>query len=386
MTSGSWLDDPHGRLGLTRVINAAGSYTPLGVSRSPAEVAAAASAALQHWFVIEELHQLVGERLAAWANAEAAMVTHCAAAGITLCTAAAIAGSDPERVAQLPETSGLARRVVLPAGHAVNYGHPIVQDIRLAGGVPSLAGCAEGCSLEALRMALDAPDVVALLLVASRLTTGAALDLAAAVRLAHQRGVPAIIDGAAQDWRARDLIATGCDAWVVSGHKYMASPTAGLVIGTRDFVHAVRAQERGIGRAMKVTKEALLGVLAALDHRDTLDRHTWEALERERARRVAAAIDELPGLRANAVPDPVGMPFDRVSVTVDPAVVGTDAQGLAARLETGSPSVRVMSHELREERLVLEVVGFSEVEERCVVAALRAALSTRSVATSEQPP
>lgn len=374
MTSRSWLDDPHGRLGLTRVINAAGSYTPLGVSRSSVEVAAAASAALQHWVVIDELQQLVGERLASWAGAEAGMVTHCAAAGITLCTAAAIAGPDPVRVAKLPDASGLARRVVLPAGHAVDYGHPIVQDVRLAGGVPLLAGCAEGCSLEALRMALDAPDVVALLLVSSRLTTGAPLDLTAAVRLAHQRGVPAIVDGAAQDWRAQELIATGCDALVVSGHKYMASPTAGLVIGTKDFVQAVWAQERGIGRAMKVTKEALLGVLAALERRKDVDRHEWEARERERARRVAAAIDELPGLRAVAVPDPVGMPFDRVSVTVDPVAVGTDAQGLAARLASGSPSVRVMEHELSEGRLVLELVGFNASDELGAVTALRAAL------------
>jgi uncharacterized pyridoxal phosphate-dependent enzyme len=375
MTSASWLDDPHAHLGLTRVINAAGSYTPLGVSRSPPEVAAAAAVALQHWFVIEELQTLVGGRVAAWAGAEAATVVHCAAAGITLCVAASMAGSDPARVARLPEAPDLARRVVLPAGHAVDYGHPIVQDIRMAGGLPSLAGCAQGCSLEALRAALDAPDVAALLLVSSRLTSGSAMDLAAAVQLAHRRGVPALIDGAAQDWRVQELLATGCDALVVSGHKYMGSPTAGLVIGARDFVAAVRAQERGIGRAMKVSKECLLGVLAAVDHRSAVDRAAWEALERERARRVAAAIDKLPGLRAVAVPDPVGMPFERVSVTVDPAVVGTDAQGLAARLANGSPSVRVMSHELGEGRLVLEVVGFTELEERCVVAALEAALA-----------
>lgn len=187
--------------------------------------------------------------------------------------------------------------------------------------------------------------------------------------------MPAIIDGAAQDWRVQELLATGCDALVVSGHKYMASPTAGLVLGTRDFVAAVRAQERGIGRAMKVGKEALLGVLAALDRRSTVDRDTWEALECQRARRVAAAIDKLPGLRAVPVPDSVGMPFERVAVTVDPGVVGTDAQGLAARLANGSPSVRVMSHELGDGRLVLEVVGFTELEERCVVAALEAALA-----------
>lgn len=374
-----WIEDPHGGLGLTRIVNAAGTYTPLGVSRSGERVARAAATALQHWFVIDELHGLLGRRLAGLAGSQAAAVCHCASAGITLSVAAAIAGTDPDRVRRLPEVGDLPRGVVLPAGHAVDYGHPITQDIRLAGGVPVSAGADDGCSLEDLDAALGAPGTAALLLVSSRLTRGRPVDLAAAVRLAHRRGLPAIVDGAAQDWRVRELVATGCDALVVSGHKYMASPTAGMVFGTDDFVRAFRAQELGIGRAMKVTKEALLGLLAAVEAREQEDVQTWQARERERARRVATRIGALPGLTADLVADPSGMPLDRVRVSVDPTAAGLDARALAMRLADGRPSVHVMQHEIAAGRLVLELVGLRSSDEQALLDALRRHVGRRPV-------
>lgn len=373
MLQPDWADDPHGSLGLTKVINAAGSYTPLGVSRSSKAVAAATGAALPHWFVIDELQVLVGRRLASFAGAEAAAVTHCAAAGITLCVAAALAGSDPERVQRLPDASDLPHGVVLPAGHAVNYGHPITQDIRLAGGRPILAGTEDGCPIEALDSALSTGGVAALLLVSSRLTRGAPVDLSAAVAVAHQHGVAAIIDAAAQDWRVRDLVATRCDALVVSGHKYMASPTAGVVFGSAAFIRAFRAQEHGIGRAMKASKEALLGVLAALEERERQDKTQWQANAREQASRVASQLRGLAGLTVEVIPDPVGMPFDRVRIGVDPKAVGFDAQALAARLASGNPSVRVMEHELLSGFIVLELVGLEPADEQALVRALHEA-------------
>jgi uncharacterized pyridoxal phosphate-dependent enzyme len=370
----SWTEDPHDRLGLTRVVNAAGTYTPLGVSRSSKGVGRAAAAALQHWFAIDELQALLGRRLAGFAGSQAAAVCHCASAGITLSVAAALAGTDPDRIRRLPDAHDMPRGVVLPAGHAVDYGHPITQDIRLAGATPVRAGSDDGCSLEALESALDADGIAALLLVSSRLTRGRPFDFSAAVRLAHRRGVPAIVDAAAQDWRVRELVATGCDALVVSGHKYMASPTAGMVFGTDGFIRAFRAQERGIGRAMKATKEALLGLLAALEAREQEDGQAWQARERARARRVAARIDALPGLSTDLVADPAGMPLDRVRVAVDPAAAGLDARTLATRLASGKPSVRVMEHEIASGRLVLELVGFRASDERALVDALRRAV------------
>ena len=67
-------------------------------------------------------------------------------------------------------------------------------------------------------------------------------------------------------WPARNR----ADLVLVSAQKYLASPTAGLIIGRKRLVHACRAHEKGIGRAMKATKEAVIGVLAALEERQNL--------------------------------------------------------------------------------------------------------------------
>jgi L-seryl-tRNA(Ser) seleniumtransferase len=364
----------HDRYRLTPVINAAGTYTPLGVSRSSERVSAAAAAALREFFVIDELQAAASNAIARWSGAEAGAATHCAAAGITLSVAAAMTGDDPERVAVLPDADGMRARVVLPAGHAVNYGHPIAQDVRLAGATPVLAGTQAGCSVAALETALAHPETACLLLVSSRLVRGAPLDLAASVAAAHRRGVPAIIDGAAQDLRVRELLATGADLVVLSAQKYLASPTAGLVVGRKALVAAVRAHEQGIGRAMKATKEAIVGVLAALEERQALDLAAWRAEQRDKVERFVERANALPGVSAAAAPDPAGMPFPRARLAVDPARAGLDAAALARALREGTPSIRVMEHELTAGRLVLELVPLTAEEVDTILARIAASI------------
>jgi uncharacterized pyridoxal phosphate-dependent enzyme len=287
---------------------------------------------------------------------------HCVAAGITLSIAAAITGTDQTRIASLPDTRGMPDRVVIPAGHAVNYGHPIEQDIRLAGATPIFAGSAEQCSAQDTRAALAHPDVACLLLISSRLVRGQLVDLRQAIAEAHLRGVPAIIDGAAQDMRIGELLATGADLVLVSAHKYLAAPTAGLVIGRRDRIEAVRAQQKGIGRAMKPSKEAIIGVLTAIDERQQLDLPKWRETE---DRKVSAFIDRagrINGLAARSESDPAGMPFSRAHLIVDGASARLDANALADALRSGAPSIWVMEHRLPHSELILELVQVSGSE------------------------
>lgn len=367
------LPELHARLGLRPVINAAGTFTPLGVSRSPPAVAAAVAQVLGEFVVIDELQAAVGQALAGWSGAQSGAVTHCVAAGITMAVAAAMAGEAPQAVAALPDSRGLPDRVVLAAGHAIDYGHPILTDIRLAGATPVLAGTAHSCSLHDLEQALAHEGVACLLLVSSRLVQGQFPDLAAAVALAHARGVPVIIDAAAQDMRLPQLLASGADAVLASAHKYLAAPTAGLIVGTTPFVRAFRAQEKGIGRAMKAGKEAIVGVLAALDVRAELDLPTWRAEQHRKVAWFVDAVAVIDGLRAEAVPDPAGMPFARVVVSVDPARPGWSAAALAQTLRAGAPSVRVMEHALAQQQLWLELVPLHAHEMREIVRQLACA-------------
>ncbi|MCM5679979.1 aminotransferase class V-fold PLP-dependent enzyme [Schlegelella sp. S2-27] len=368
------MNSLHDTYGLTPVINAAGSYTPVGVSRSTRAVADVVGESLTEFFVIEELQAAAGAAIARYAGAEAATVMHCAAAGITMAIAGVMAGVDAARIAALPDATGLPHKVVLPAGHAVDYGHPIVTDIRLAGATPVLAGTEQRCTLAELEQALAAPDTACLLLVASRLVKGEAVDLTQAVAAAHRRGVPALIDGAAQDLRIPALLATGADAVIISAQKYLAAPTAGLVVGRTALVQAAHAQEKGIGRAMKATKEALLGCLAAIGQRERLDVGAWQAEQDTKVAFFVERAARLPGLQAQALQDPAGMPFSRAVLSVDPAVAGRSAATLLQELREGSPSIWVMGHEAGQGRLVLEFVPLRHDEIVRILARLQQVL------------
>lgn len=352
----------HERYGLTEVVNARGTFTPLGVSRSSAVVAAAVAEALPEFFVMDELADRASIALAAATGAPAGAVTHCTAASITLAVAAAMAGADPRRIESLPDATDMHDQVVLPAGHVVGYGQSILQAIRLSGASVILAGSTETrCTTEDLDDALSVDDVSCLLLVSSRLVRGEPVDLTAAVKAAHRRGVPAIIDGAAQFPRTADLLATGADLVLISGQKYLASPTAGLVVGSRRLVQAVRAQENGIGRGMKATKEAIVGVLAALEEWQAMDRAKWAA---DQAAKVTSFVHEaalIPGLSAEVLADPTGLPLSRVLLSV---ADGIDSAHLAAELRTGSPSIHVLTD---DGDLVLELVPLEDDELHAVL-------------------
>ena len=121
---------------LSDVINARGTFTPLGVSRSSSVVCGAVVEALSNYFIIDELQDLASKSISKFANSEAATVTHCAASGITISIAATMTGLSQERIAALPNTKGMADCVIIPSGHCVNYGHSILQAIRISGATP----------------------------------------------------------------------------------------------------------------------------------------------------------------------------------------------------------------------------------------------------------
>ncbi|QRR34135.1 hypothetical protein JNX00_21305 [Hydrogenophaga sp. YM1] len=363
----------HGLPPFDQPLNAAGTFTPVGVSRASPAVAEATAWALQRFLVIDEWQDLASRELAAFSGAAAGTVVHCAAAGITLCVAAAMAGTDPRRIAQLPDSEGLRRAVVVPAPHLIDYGHPLATDIRLAGGTVRACGQPERCTADDWLPALAAPEVGCLLLVSSRLTRDPAFDFAAATEAARAAGVPVVIDGAAQDLRVRELVALQPAAVVLSAQKYLAAPTAGLVVGEAGFIEAVRAQQKGIGRAMKPSKEALVGVLAALHERRALDLGAWSRQQEAKVRQAVDALGGLPGVQAMRMPDPLGAPVPRVRLRF---AGGAEAARAAAQaLRRQDPPVWVMEHGVAEGVLTLELIALRADEVDALTGALRRCLA-----------
>ncbi len=364
----------HDSYDLTTIINAAGTFTPLGVSRSSPLVGQAVAEALSEFFVMDELQDAVSTVIAEWTGAEAGTVTHCVSAGIVLSIAAAITGNSSEGVAILPDTRGMPNRVVLPAGHAINYGHPILQDVRLAGAIPVLAGSIEQCTMAELERQLDQAEVACLLLISSRLVTGQPVDLARAVALAHARGLPAIIDGAAQDMRIECLLKTNADLVLVSAHKYLASPTAGLVIGKKDYVAAVRAHEKGIGRAMKASKEGICGVLAAIAERKKIDLVAWRDEQQKKVDYFVQKANSFYGINAESIADPAGMPISRVHLSIEPDKAGISAANFANALRSGTPSIWTMSNALQKGQVILELVPLNDGELEFIISRIASIL------------
>lgn len=357
---------------LVRVINAWGTATPFGVSRADPKVAEAVAAMLQRYVVMDQLQAVAGERLARWSGAQAACVTHCTAAGVTLSVAACMAGTNAAHIAQLPDAQGMPSRVLMLAAHQVNYGHPIAQAVRLAGA--RLETCASPGDVSA---ALAQPGVACVLAVESHLASdsGAAVT-ARLLALAREAGVPLVLDAAAQDWRVRELVASGADLVLASAQKYLRAPTAGLVMGRAPLVAAVNAQHAGIGRAMKPTKEAIAGVLAALDAREALPEGQWLAKLKHKVDVVAAHAKSWKGVTVSREPDPQGNGFDRLWLAIDPRLAPGGAAGLVQRLRAGDPVVAVAPHRVAQGQIGLELSGVDsgELDELCrlICAALQA--------------
>jgi D-glucosaminate-6-phosphate ammonia-lyase len=100
-------------IGVRTLINASANITRIGGSVMPPEVVQAMVEASKHFVNLDDLQRAVGEKLAALTHNEAAYVSCGAAAGLALATAAVVAGSDPQAINQLPDTTGLKDEVII---------------------------------------------------------------------------------------------------------------------------------------------------------------------------------------------------------------------------------------------------------------------------------
>jgi seryl-tRNA(Sec) selenium transferase len=128
------------RYRLDPVVNARGTYTPLGVSRSSQKVREAVDEALSRFYVMDELQDAASRLIADMTGAEAGAVVHCTAAGITLAVAACMTGASAENIAALPSTTGMPFSRVELRVEPDRRGCPSAAEIahELAAGTPSV--------------------------------------------------------------------------------------------------------------------------------------------------------------------------------------------------------------------------------------------------------
>ena len=144
----------------------------------------------------------------------------------------------------------------------------------------------------------------------------------------------------ASEYDLTGAIAAGADLVIWSAHKFLGGPTAGIVAGRRDLVRASFLQHRGIGRAMKVGKEGIVGAIAALEAWAERDPAAIRSREEAIVTLWFERLAHVPGLALRRLPDWTGNPIDRVELTVG-RDAGLFAWELASRLVGRSPSIRV---------------------------------------------
>ncbi|RUV90747.1 aminotransferase class V-fold PLP-dependent enzyme [Mesorhizobium sp. M1A.F.Ca.IN.022.07.1.1] len=364
------------RLGLRPIINVSGTMTTLGASIIVPEAISAMAEIASQWVEMDDLQRAASAVVARLTGGEAGFITACCASGITMAIAGAMTGTNLLAIERLPDdTEGLKSEVVIQLGHIVNYGAPIDQSIRVAGAKVIPAGTVSVTQDYHVREAINERTAAALYVVAHHTVQYGMLSLEEFCEICHAKNVPVIVD-AASEYDLRTFLARGADIVVYSGHKFLSGPTSGIVTGRKDLVRAAYLQNRGVARAMKVGKESIAGTMAALD--------AWE--KRDHAgirRREEAALDlwkdalqGIPGIGAEIVPDPTANPLDRLQVFVRPESRFT-AAGLASALAAGSPPVMVRNHEVERGHFFLDPCNLHPGEAEIVAERLRAVLTAK---------
>ena len=249
-------------LGLRTFINAAGTYTSMTGSLMPKEVTDAISYGTTEYVNLDELQDKVGERIAELLECEYATVSSGCFGAMSIGMAGILTGMDPKKVKQLPNTEGMRNEVIIQESHTIGYAQALTN---------------VGAKVVKIKTARDLEKAInkntAMLWFLNANTDQGAIKCEEFIALGKKYNIPTFIDCAADVPPVENLFKftkMGFDLVAFSGGKGIRGPqSAGLLLGKRKYIEAARMHTppRGetIGRGMKVNKEEVLGMLAALE-------------------------------------------------------------------------------------------------------------------------
>lgn len=321
-------------IGVRPLINCKGTFTIISGSLTLPEVKQAMEEASRHYIHLDELMDAVGQRLAELTGAEWGIVTAGCAAALTHATSACIAGADPEKLQRLPYLDGLKSEVIAPTYSRNVYDHAI----RMLG-----VRIVEVDNLEQYEAAFN-PRTAMVMVLAGPGDSGP-LGLEPIAKIANQKGVPVMVDAAAEDLTIPNVhLQRGATIVGYSGGKCLRGPQcAGLLLGRKDLLQAAwlhSAPHHAFGRSLKVGKEEIMGMLAAVEmwvKRDhAAEWKQWESWLDTISRRVTK-VDGVttevlqPGGLSNRAP--------RLRIKWDGAQVGIYGREVEKLLLDGEPRI-----------------------------------------------
>jgi uncharacterized pyridoxal phosphate-dependent enzyme len=330
--------DYYQKLGVSTFINAAGTYTTLSASTMPDEVQAAVALASLHPVNLIELHEAAGDYLAKALHCGGALVTSGASAGLTLGTAACITLGNKPAIVKIPtDLDGLKNEVIVQRAHRYDYDHAI----RNCG-----AQFVEVETMEQYEKAFTEHTVMTQFFNAGE---GNQISREDWIRVAHQHGVPCFNDAAADIppisnlWNYTQM---GFDLVTFSGGKGLRGPQCtGLLLGRKDLIDAAKLNNapnsNAVGRGMKVAKEEIIGLVAAVDWFLSQDDAAMQAEYQKRAQLIAEKLKSLPIVQTDIFVPPVANHVPHLLISYDPARIKITGPEVMLKMRQGTPRIEL---------------------------------------------
>jgi len=326
-------ENVYSRLGVKTVINCRGTWTYLSGSLQFPEVRAAQTEASHHFVNMVELQRAAGRKLADLTGAESGLITSGAAGALAASTAACMAGSDAQKIWQLPDTTGMKHEVIMVGGRSA-----FDSAIRLT-----------GAKLVLVENPEDIPNAITAD-TAMIYTTDLGDKLVREVAIAKQHSVPMLLDDAAGIPPADNMklyAQMKIDLYTFSGGKGLQGPQcSGVLLGRKDLIEAALRNsapwEGAVCRPMKVGKEEVIGCLTAVETWLKIDPKKLYAEWNARVDRIGKLVETVPGVKTEIyIPDD-GNRYPTLKISWDQQAWGFTITDCVQKLRQGDPVIEVL--------------------------------------------
>jgi len=324
-------------IGVTPIVNCRGTFTIITGSLTLPEVKKAMDEASRHYVHMDELMEAVGRRLAELTKCEWGIVTAGCAAALTHATLACVAGANPERMQRVPKLAGMKNEVIIPKHSRNVYDHAV----RMTG-----VNIVEVSTSVELETSINTRTAMIMIMTSPSADSGP-LSTANVCRIANARGVPVLVDAAAERLTIPNKhLGLGATMVTYSGGKCLRGPqSAGLLLGRKELVQAAwinSAPHHAFGRSLKVGKEEIMGMLAAVEMWTRRDHdaewRTWQSWLDAIGERVRG----VPGVTTEILqPEDLSNYAPRLRIKWDGAALGITGHEVENRLANGRPRILV---------------------------------------------
>ncbi|EML9212694.1 DgaE family pyridoxal phosphate-dependent ammonia lyase [Clostridioides difficile] len=336
-----------------RVINASGKMTILGVSTVDKEVIEAIGEGCKNFFIIEELINKTGEYIANLLGCESALIVSSASAGIAQSVGAMIAKDDMSLVYNVNNPKKQVKReIIIPKGHNVDYGVPVEVMIRLGGGEVVEAGYANMCNKEHIIREINENTAAIMYIKSHHCVQKSMLSVLDAVQVAKEYNLPLIVDAAAEDLNV--YYELGADLVIYSGAKAIEGPSSGLVIGKKKYIDNVKLQSKGIGRAMKIGKENIVGLTCAIERYISNDKVTLKEME-DKLNPFIDKINTIKGVSASITRDSAGREILRGEIDFNEDIINKSTQQIINELRSGEIAIYTRDYKANEGKIEIDI-------------------------------